>query len=65
MGEIVHMKNAMTTSKSQRKNTTIRLLPRIWKEIQILAIEQNCDASDLVEIAIETYLQGNKQGKAS
>jgi predicted HicB family RNase H-like nuclease len=43
--------------KSSRRNTTIRMNPEIKETLQIQAIREKRDLSDLIEDAIQLYLQ--------
>lgn len=40
----------------KREATSIKIRPDIWKEAKIEAIKQDIDLSELVEKAIESYM---------
>lgn len=43
-------------STVKREATSIKIRPDIWKEAKIEAIKQDIDLSELVEKAIESYM---------
>jgi hypothetical protein len=48
----------MEQSKKQKPiRTTLYIPPGLWKEVKILAIKRDCDATDIVVWAIEAYLK--------
>lgn len=47
---------SVMSPKSSRKNTTIRMNPEIKETLQIQAIREKRDLSDLIEDAIHLYL---------
>jgi predicted HicB family RNase H-like nuclease len=44
------------TKKEQREATSIKIRPTVWKEAKIEAIKQGITVSELVEKAIETWI---------
>ena len=51
----------MEQSKKQKPiRTTLYIPPGLWKEVKILAIKRDCDATDIVVWAIEAYLKTSR-----
>lgn len=44
------------TNKIERITTSIKVNPNVWKKAKIEAIKQDIDLSDLVELAIEEWI---------
>lgn len=48
----------------KREATSIKIKPEVWKEAKIEAIRQDMDLSELVELAIEAWIdKGEKKSR--
>lgn len=51
------------TKKEQREATSIKIKPNVWKEAKIEAIKQGITVSELVEEAIEMWINEKIEAK--
>jgi hypothetical protein len=51
------MSPKMTDSPIKRESTSIKIRPDIWKEAKIEAIRHDMELSELVEQAIESWIE--------
>jgi len=51
------------TKKEQREATSIKIKPDVWKEAKIEAIKQGITVSELVEEAIELWINEKIEAK--
>ena len=47
----------------KRESTSIKIKPEVWKNAKIEAIKQDMDLSELVERAIEAWIDKNENKK--
>jgi hypothetical protein len=49
------------TKEEQREATSIKIKPRVWKEAKKEAIDENKTVSELVEEALEKWIQEHRK----
>lgn len=50
----------MIMTKEKKKSTSLRLDPKVLKELKLLAIEQNSSIQAIVESLVTEYIKKNK-----
>jgi len=50
-------------AKENKKNTSLRLEPKILKQLKIIAIEQDSSVQAIVERLVTDYVKVNKKSK--